>query len=97
MQVHLMRVSVKKDVLVRQVGGESVILNLNTEHYFGLDDVGTRILTALTSANSLEAAFEQVLAEYDVDAGTLRQDFDRLIQELVNHGLIELHDDAPLA
>jgi hypothetical protein len=92
-----MQVSVKKDVLIRQVGGESVILNLNSEHYFGLDDVGTRILTALTSTNSTEAAFAEVLAEYDVDAEMLRQDFDRLLQELVNNGLIELHDDSSLA
>jgi len=92
-----MRVSLKKDVLIRQVGSESVILNLNSEHYFGLDDVGTSILTALTTSDTLEAAFDQVLAEYDVDAAALRLDFDRLVQELVTNGLIELNDESSLA
>jgi len=31
------------DVLSQEVDGETVLLNLNSENYFGLDEIGTRI------------------------------------------------------
>src|SRR5262249_46846096 len=37
------RLVVSKDVLVQELGGESVLLNLNGGRYFGLDEVGTRM------------------------------------------------------
>ena len=43
-------VSVPDGVMIRELDGEAVILNVNTEHYFGLDEVGTRIWMVLTAA-----------------------------------------------
>ena len=45
-----------EDVLIRDMGGESVLLNLENENYYGLDEVGTQVITsnpwsALTAAN----------------------------------------------
>jgi hypothetical protein len=37
-----------------------------------------------------EKVKEQMLAEFDVDAGSLRRDFDTLIDNLSNRGLIEV-------
>src|SRR5437762_10901062 len=37
------RVVVPQHVLVRFMDGESVLLNLETERYFGLDETGTRM------------------------------------------------------
>lgn len=37
------RLSAPPHVLIRQVEGESVMLNLQNERYFGLDEVGTRM------------------------------------------------------
>jgi len=85
-------VSIPGDVLIREVGGEAVLLNLNSETYFGLDEVGTRMWQALTSASSIQHAYEQLLAEYDVDPDTLRSDLITLITDLVGHGLLELHE-----
>lgn len=84
------RLSVPACVLVRQIDGESVLLNLQSEQYFGLDEVGTRMWVALTSANSMQEAYEALLAEYDVDAEKLRQDLQGLVEKLVEKGLIEV-------
>ena len=35
------------DVLHQELAGETVLLNLKTEHYFGLDPVGTRMAAEL--------------------------------------------------
>jgi len=75
---------------VRQIEGESVLLNLQSEQYFGLDEVGTRMWVALTSANSIQEAYETLLGEYEVDAEKLRQDLQGLLEKLVEKGLIEV-------
>jgi hypothetical protein len=82
------RVRVPGDVLISNLQQESVILNLDSERYYGLDDVGTRFLSALTASESIEAAYEKLSGEYDVDAGVLRQDLLELAENLVKQGLL---------
>jgi hypothetical protein len=82
------RVTVPDDVLISQLQEESVILNLDSERYFGLDDVGTRFLTVLTSSESIEAAYERLRNEYDVDPQVLRSDLLALVENLIDQGLL---------
>ena len=84
------RVRVPEDVLISNLQDESVILNLNSERYFGLDNVGTRMLTVLSTSNSIEAAYELLLTEYDVDPHLLRRDLMSLIENLVEQGLLTI-------
>lgn len=84
------RVSVPAHVLVRQVEGELVLLNLQNQRYFGLDEVGTRMWTVLTAAESVQTAYETLLAEYDVEADLLRQNLQELIEHLRANGLLEV-------
>ena len=84
------RVRVPDDVLVSRLQEESVILNLDSERYFGLDDVGTRFLSVLTSSESIEAAYQSLVDEYDVDREVLREDLIALIENLSQQGIIEV-------
>lgn len=84
------RVTVPPDVLMREVAGESVILNLNTETYFGLDEVGTRMWQVLAESETIQHAYDTLLDEYEVDPARLRSDLVSLIEELVDHGLLDL-------
>ena len=84
------RVRVPDGVLISQLQEESVILNLDSERYFGLDDVGTRMLSVLSTSDSIEAAFESLRAEYDVDGQVLRQDLLALVESLVQQGIVEI-------
>ncbi len=86
------RVTIPDKVLIREVAGESVILNLNNEQYYGLDEVGTRFLTVLAASYSVRAAIDILLAEYEVDKETLERDMLDLLSKLAEQGLIELHD-----
>ena len=79
------------DVLISKLQEESVILNLDSERYYGLDDIGTRFLAALTASDSIEAAYETLATEYDVDPQTLRQDLLELVQNLADQGLIQIN------
>jgi hypothetical protein len=84
------RVTVPSDVMLNTVDGESVILSLNTESYFGLDYVGTRMWTTLTTSDSIQRAYEALLSEYEVDPADLRRDLNNLIEKLVQNGLVEV-------
>lgn len=86
------KVSIPDGVLVRELQGESVLLNLNTESYFGLDDVGTRMWAALTGSPSVQAAYEMLLAEYEVDGVRLTADLQSFIDKLEELGLIKVTD-----
>ena len=84
------RVRVPDGVLISNLQEESVILNLDSERYYGLGDVGTRMLSVLSTSNSIEAAYELLLEEYDVDGEVLRRDLLSLVEQLVNQGLVSI-------
>ena len=86
------RLSVPDNVLFRELEGESVILDLDSEQYFGLDEVGTRMWQAVTEADSIQAAHDALLDEYEVEADTLRTDLSELLDTLLARGLIEVAD-----
>jgi hypothetical protein len=83
------RVRVAPDVLFRLVGDEGVLLNLQTELYLGLNTVGTRIWSVLGSASSIQAAYDELLQEFDVEPTKLRADLEEFIDQLLDQKLIE--------
>lgn len=84
------RVVVPEHVLFQKVVGSSALLNLETETYYGLDDVGTRMWEAMSAAETLKAAAATLADEYDAPAQTIEQDLLRLAAELRGHGLLQL-------
>lgn len=82
------RVTVPDDVLISNLQDESVILNLDSERYYGLDDVGTRFLSVLTTSDTIETAYERLRNEYDVDPQVLLNDLVALIENLIDQGLL---------
>lgn len=85
-------VSVPAGVLIKEVGGEAAIVNLDNSKYFGLDEVGTDFWNALTASESIQQAYDTLLAEYDVEPEILTEELSRLLDELLKHGLLELTD-----
>ena len=84
------KLMIAQDTLINVIEGESVLLNLKSESYFGLDPIGTRMWTLLANSDSIQSAFETLLGEYDVDADKLRLDMQDLIEKLIANGLMEV-------
>jgi hypothetical protein len=82
--------TVSPDVLVQEIGGESVLLDLKSEKYFGLDAVGTRIWRLLEVNGRLGALHSALLSEYDVDAACLEKDLCELVARLAESGLVNI-------
>jgi hypothetical protein len=84
------QVRLAKDVLMQKVGDDAILLNLSTENYFTLDEVGTRIVTALQESDSLKQAVWKLVGIYEVDESKLTSDAVRLVEECEQHGLLQV-------
>ena len=82
-------VTLSKDVILRPVGDEGVLLNLRTGLYFSLNPVGLRMLETLTHSPTFDLALASLLDEYEVAPTELRDDLQTLLANLLKQGLIE--------
>ena len=84
------RVTVTDHVIVRQLGDESVMLDMASGYYFGLDPVGARIWQLLSETSSLAEIVERLAQEYDVTPEQANSDLVRFVEELKAHGLLNV-------
>jgi hypothetical protein len=82
------RVVASPRVLCRDLGDESILLDLETETYFGLNAVGSRFWKLLTTAPTIRAALTVMLDEFDVAPEELEGDMRALVDELLRRGLL---------
>ncbi|HEV8074203.1 MAG TPA: PqqD family protein [Candidatus Acidoferrum sp.] len=85
-----MRAVVPAHVLIRRLDGESVLLNLESERYFGLDATGTRMWELVTSQPCIASALEILQEEYEVEPDVLRNHLTQLMSGLVENGLLQV-------
>ena len=78
-----------KDVLIQKIEGESILLNLVTENYFALDEVGTSIVTTLDGSDSVAAAVRKLLEIYEVEEAKLTEDITQLVSQCEQVGLLQ--------
>ena len=76
-------------VMVRELGGEAVLLDLEGEMYYGLDEVGARFWILLSESGSVGGAVDTLLDEFNVSREVLEADISSLLRELLNRGLVE--------
>ena len=74
-------------MLIQEIEGETVFLELESEKYFGLNATGSRMLEVLRSGHSVEEACQLLAGEFDVDPDRLRTDLLALVERLVAKGL----------
>jgi len=80
-------------VFAQEVDGEMVLLDMNSENYFGLDEVGTAIWQAMQEKESLQEVYETLLEQYEVEAEVLQKDLLDFMEKLVESGLVEVEEN----
>ncbi|HEY9000084.1 MAG TPA: PqqD family protein [Mucilaginibacter sp.] len=85
-------VKISNNVLFQHINNECVLLDMDSEQYYGLDDIGARMWQLLSEDGDTGKALTLLLAEYDIDEKTLRQDLFNLITELGNVKLISVEN-----
>ncbi|HEY7077717.1 MAG TPA: PqqD family protein [Solirubrobacteraceae bacterium] len=83
------RFTVPDHVVHRAFAAETVVLNLRTGGYHGLNPVAGRMLEVLERTGSPREAVEQVLAEWEADREQVEADAARLCADLLERGLVE--------
>ena len=82
------KLSVPPQVMSRLVGDETVLLDLASGVYFGLDGVGKVIWESVSEGNDLGQAVAIIVAEYDVDEKQAQTDVIEFASDLVTRGLL---------
>ena len=83
------------DVLLQDLEGEAVLLNLRNGQYYGMDENSYHMYKALTSSSSVQAAYEALSQEYEIEPGQLKFDLDQFLAHLLENGLVINVDDQP--
>jgi hypothetical protein len=84
------RATVPEHVLFQEIEGQSAILHLEANEYFGLDDVGTDIWRAATNGATVGEAIDFLSNVYEVDYERLKDDVVALLNRLNELGLVEM-------
>ena len=82
------RLTIPPHVLSRRVGDETVLLDLESGIYFGLDGVGKRIWETICEGKSLSEAVSFIVNEYDVGKEQAADDVITFAADLVERGLL---------
>jgi hypothetical protein len=80
--------TISPDVVARQVGDETVILQIGSGTYFGLDPAGARIWQLIEEGKILDEICEVLLDEYEVSREKLEADIAVFIKGLSAQNLI---------
>ena len=77
-------------VFAQEVDGEMVLLDMQSENYFGLDAVGTDIWQAMQENANLNDVFVILLEQYDVKEDILKKDLLAFTASLEKSGLVKV-------
>lgn len=86
------KLSIPENVLAQELNGEMVLLKIDSETYYSLNPVGSRIWQLLTEQENVETAMQQFLRVYALDE-MQQADVKSLINELLDEGLLQATDE----
>ena len=84
------KITFSDTVFAQEVDGEMVLLDMNSENYFGLDAVGTDIWQAIEEKKVLQDVLDTLLEQYDVEEEVLKKDLITFVHKLEESGLVKV-------
>jgi hypothetical protein len=87
-------VGVPRNVVYRDFAAETVLLNIETGMYHGLNPVAGRMLEALDRLGSVREAVTLLAQEFEQPADVIERDLTGLCEGLLQRGLLEVRPAA---
>jgi hypothetical protein len=84
------RITIREEVLSRQLDGEAVLLDLQSGTYFGLNEIGAFVWDLVSAGKTVGEIRNGVLDAYEVEPEVVDADLERLIDDLRRRGLVDL-------
>jgi Coenzyme PQQ synthesis protein D (PqqD) len=78
----------RERVIVQEVEGQSVLLDIDSGEYFALNEVGGVIWDLCDGSHSLGSMVETVCAQFDAEPAVVLTDVGELLEGLSGAGLI---------
>ncbi len=88
-------VTQKPDLLSSNLDGETILLEIEKEVYYGMNRVSTRIWELLGEPRKLSAICEELLKDYAVEREQCEQEVLTFVQKLASEGLISECTETP--
>src|SRR3954454_14530101 len=85
------RLRVPEHVVYRDFGDETVVLNLDSGQYHGLNPSAAAMLTPVNGAETVAAAVQPLAAELGQPEDVIERDLVELCRSLSDRGLVERH------
>jgi hypothetical protein len=86
--------TVPRHVVHRAFATETVMLNLQTGRYHGLNPTGARMVEALGRSPTVREAVTDLAAEYGIGVQEIEDDLCDLCAQLLERGLLQANDGA---
>jgi hypothetical protein len=86
------KITFSQTVFAQEVDVEMVLLDMESENYFGLDEVGTAIWQVMQEKETLQEVFEVLMQEYEVEEEVLEKDLSDFVGKLLESGLVEVEE-----
>jgi len=83
-------ITVPDNVVFRAFAAETVVLNINTGQYHGLNPVAGRMLETLQRTSNLETAARELAEEFEQPVERIERDLRAFCGDLSGRGLLEI-------
>jgi hypothetical protein len=84
------RIRVPDHVVYRSFASETVMLNLQTGQYHGINPVGGRMIASLERCATVREAAQELSSEFKISSDRLEQDLCEFCVDLSARGLVEV-------
>lgn len=84
------KITIADTVFAQEIDNEMVLLDTESEEYFGLDETAAVIWQHLDENGSLRDTYESMLESYEVEPTQLENDIVAFVQKLVDVGLLQV-------
>ena len=82
------KLSISENALAQEVNGEIVILHFESEFYYTLNAVGSKVWQLLAESENVETIIQQLVQIYQVNETPLRRNLTTFVKKLVKEELL---------
>jgi hypothetical protein len=80
----------RSNLLVSEIDGEAVMLDVTSGKYFNLNVVGNSVWQHIESPKTISSICQNICDQYAVDSASCEADVARFVGELVDSGIVEI-------
>lgn len=83
-----------QDHVSSDIDGETVLMSIENDKYYGMDSVGSRIWALLETPIKVNKLCETLIVEYEVESSQCEKDTLAYLQELVTEDLVQVVENT---